>query len=63
AGDIVHESGSIETLIERNRVAIKESVVLAAGFDPFLDRVRTALRDIDADDTAVISETFGPQPA
>ncbi|HEX8251611.1 MAG TPA: FAD-dependent oxidoreductase [Thermoanaerobaculia bacterium] len=62
AGDIVHESGSIETLIERNRVAIKESVVLAAGFDPFLDRVRAALRDINADDTALISETFGPQP-
>jgi ferredoxin-NADP reductase len=62
AGDIVHESGPIEGLIERNRTAIKESLVLAAGFDPFLDRVREALRSIAADPDAAISETFGPQP-
>lgn len=61
-GDIVHESGPIETLVERNRVAIKESVVLAAGFDPFLERVRKALRDIEADADAAITETFGPEP-
>ncbi|HEX8617718.1 MAG TPA: hypothetical protein VF911_09065, partial [Thermoanaerobaculia bacterium] len=62
AGDIVHMSGPIETLIERNRSAIKTSIVLAAGFDPFLDRVRKALTGIDADAAGVISETFGPQP-
>ena len=62
AGDIVHESGPIETLVERNRGAIKESIVLASGFDPFLDRVRTALRGIEADESALISETFGPEP-
>ena len=62
AGDIVHESGSIETLIERNRAAIKGATVLAAGFDPFLDRVRAALESIEVDPSNLISETFGPQP-
>ena len=63
AGDIVHESGPIEGLIERNRGAIKESIVMVAGFDGFLDRVREALQSIDADADAAITETFGPQPA
>jgi ferredoxin-NADP reductase len=62
AGDIVHESGPIETLVERNRAAIKDSIVLAAGFDPFLDRVRKALEGIEADAGNAITETFGPQP-
>lgn len=62
AGDIVHESGPIETLIDRNRGRIKEAVLLASGFDPFLDRVRAALRNIEVDDSTLISETFGPQP-
>jgi ferredoxin-NADP reductase len=62
AGDIVHESGPIEILVERNRGAIKESIVLAAGFDPFLDRVKKALESIEADASAAITETFGPQP-
>lgn len=63
AGDIVHESGPIEGLIERNRAAIKESIVMAVGFDGFLDRVKAALTGIGADANAIISETFGPQPA
>ena len=62
AGDIVHESGPIETLVERNRSIIKESLVMAAGFDAFLDRVHRALESIDADAHAAITETFGPQP-
>lgn len=62
AGQIVHESGPIEILIERNRVTIKDSVVMAAGFDPFLDRARKALQSIQADESAMIAETFGPQP-
>jgi ferredoxin-NADP reductase len=62
AGQIVHESGPIETLVERNRVAIKESVIMAAGFDPFLERARKALESVEADPNAMISETFGPQP-
>jgi ferredoxin-NADP reductase len=61
-GDIVHESGPIETLVERNRTAIKDSVVLAAGFDPFLDRAKEALRSIEANADAAITETFGPEP-
>jgi ferredoxin-NADP reductase len=61
-GDIVHVSGPIETLVERNRGPIKESIVLAAGFDPFLDRVKTALRSIEVDADAAITETFGPEP-
>ncbi|MFL6247059.1 MAG: FAD-dependent oxidoreductase [Thermoanaerobaculia bacterium] len=62
AGDIVHESGPIEGLIERNRSAIKESIVMAAGFDGFLDRVREALAGVGADADAAITETFGPSP-
>lgn len=61
-GDIVHMSGPIEGLIERNRTTIKESILLAAGFDPFLDRVRQSLRDLEVDDSTLISETFGPEP-
>jgi ferredoxin-NADP reductase len=61
AGQIVHESGPIETLVERNRATIKGGIVMAAGFDPFLDRVRKALESIEIDPTAMISETFGPQ--
>ncbi|HEU4887949.1 MAG TPA: FAD-dependent oxidoreductase [Thermoanaerobaculia bacterium] len=62
AGDIVHESGPIEGLIDRNRNAIKESIVMVAGFDGFLERVREALIGIAADPDAAIMETFGPQP-
>ena len=62
AGSIVHESGGIETLIARNPRSLQQSVIMAAGFDPFLDRARRALTDAAIDSTAVISETFGPQP-
>ncbi len=60
AGHITHESGLIETLIERNRVTIKESLVMAAGFDPFLERVRKTLEGVSVDMGTMISETFGP---
>lgn len=62
SGHIIHESGSIETLIERNRTTIKGASVMAAGFDPFLERVRKALQSIEIDPGILISETFGPQP-
>ena len=62
AGHIVHESGSIETLIERNRSLIKGATVMAAGFDPFLERVTRALKSIELDPATMITETFGPQP-
>ena len=62
AGHITHESGPIEILVERNRVTIKESVVMAAGFDPFLERARKAMTGINADADAMITETFGPLP-
>jgi ferredoxin-NADP reductase len=62
AGDIRHESGPIERLIERNRAAIKSAVVMAAGFDPFLERVRGALESLEIDAGTMISETFGPEP-
>jgi len=35
---------------------------MAAGFDPFLDRARTILRDLELDADAIITESFGPQP-
>lgn len=62
AGQIVHESGNIEMLIGRKRDVIKESLVMAVGFDAFLDRARRTLDDIGADSGSVIVETFGPQP-
>ena len=62
AGHITHESGLIETLIERNRAVIKGAVVMVAGFDPFLERARKAVESIQADPAAMIAETFGPQP-
>lgn len=62
AGQIRHESGPIERLIERNRTQVKKSLLMAAGFDPFLERVRKALAGIECDDTALITETFGPEP-
>lgn len=62
AGQIVHESGRIETLVARNRGIIKDATVMAAGFDPFLDRAREALRGIAGDPDAMLSESFGPEP-
>jgi ferredoxin-NADP reductase len=62
AGQIVHESGDVATLIERNRAVIKESLVMAAGFDDFLDRARRALDELGVPSASVISETFGPTP-
>jgi ferredoxin-NADP reductase len=62
SGAITHESGRIETLIERNRRSLTNATIMAAGFDPFLDRARTSLRDLELDPDALISESFGPQP-
>ena len=61
-GRIKHMSGAIETLIERQSAAIKGSLVMAAGFDPFLDRAREAVKRAGADPAAMITESFGPQP-
>ena len=61
AGTIVHESGNIEALIRRNRKAIAGATIMAAGFDPFLDRARHALTEIEVDATRMISESFGPE--
>jgi ferredoxin-NADP reductase len=61
-GHIVHESGKIETLIQRNRKVITGAIVMAAGFDPFLDRVRAALRENEISPAELITETFGPLP-
>lgn len=60
AGHITHESGLIETLVERNRAKIKDSIVMAAGFDPFLHRARKAVESVNGDAGAMITETFGP---
>jgi NAD(P)H-flavin reductase len=60
-GRIVHESGKIETLIARNRRALADAVKMAAGFDPFLDRVRQALQENEIGGD-LITETFGPLP-
>ncbi|HET7437264.1 MAG TPA: FAD-dependent oxidoreductase [Thermoanaerobaculia bacterium] len=62
AGDIRHESGAIDTLIERNRASIKDALVMAVGFDPFLERAQKALEEIGIPFNDVVSESFGPMP-
>ena len=62
SGKIVHESGAIETLIHRNRRAVSSSILMAAGFDPFLERVHKALAEVDVPSEGLIQETFGPKP-
>lgn len=61
AGDITHVSGPIEALIERYQARVRESVLMAAGFDGFLDRVREALRSINVEPADLLWETFGPE--
>ena len=61
-GAIVHESGKIETLIARKRDQMKSAALMAAGFDPFIDRVGDALHENGIAAKRLISETFGPQP-
>jgi len=61
-GAIKHESGKIEILIARNREAMNGSNLMAAGFDPFIDRVNDALRENGIGTAGLISETFGPEP-
>jgi ferredoxin-NADP reductase len=62
SGRIVHVSGPIEPLIERHRAVISEAIVMAAGFDPFLERAASALQRVGFDSSKIISESFGPQP-
>jgi len=62
SGTIVHESGKIETLIARNKRTITDATIMAAGFDPFLERARHALADLGVDYGSVIAESFGPLP-
>ena len=61
-GAIVHESGKIETLIARNRTVLGSATMMAAGFDPFIERVVETLRENEIDPKGLISETFGPMP-
>jgi ferredoxin-NADP reductase len=61
-GAIVHESGRIETLITRNHKVLGSATIMAAGFDPFIDRVVEALRENEIDPKSLISETFGAMP-
>lgn len=62
SGRIIHVSGAIETLIDRHRPLFAGSVVMATGFDPFLDRALRALRQIGVDPGTVVTESFGPPP-
>ncbi len=62
-GAIAHQSGKIETLIDRNRRALHSSLKMAAGFERFLSRVRTSLRANEIDtSSSLIVESFGPEP-
>jgi hypothetical protein len=61
-GKIIHESGKIETLIARKRKVLEKATNMAAGFDGFLARVRAAFHENHLDASALIAETFGPEP-
>jgi ferredoxin-NADP reductase len=61
SGTIIHESGSIEALVARNRRTLITATIMAAGFDGFLGRCRKALDEIGLDATEMISESFGPE--
>lgn len=61
-GAIVHESGKIETLMQRNLRLLNGAIVMIAGFDPFLERVQVALREQQIEPARLVSESFGPQP-
>ena len=60
-GSIIHESGKVETLIARHLRHLSSATKMAAGFDPFLDRVRQALAENEVDGD-LITESFGPLP-
>lgn len=60
-GAITHESGKIETLIGRHLRSLDSAIKMAAGFEPFLDRVRLCLRE-NSVSGELITETFGPEP-
>ncbi len=62
SGQILHMSGAIETLIARNRAAVCRSILMAAGFDPFLERARVCVRRMGVDPEMIIEEPFGPLP-
>ena len=62
SGRITHESGPIDVLVERHRDLLSGSVVMAAGFDGFLERAVRALESAGFDSSTAITETFGPQP-
>ena len=62
SGRIVHMSGAIEALIDRQRAAVSSSLLMAAGFDPFLERARAAVKRAGVDPSAILSESFGAQP-
>jgi NAD(P)H-flavin reductase len=61
SGAITHVSGNIEKLIHRNVHALDEATKMAAGFEPFLDRVRLALTE-NGIEGELITESFGAQP-
>lgn len=62
SGQIVHMSGPLETLAERNRSAITTSILMAAGFDEFLERARRCVTKMGIDPATIIEESFGPTP-
>ncbi len=62
SGAIVHMSGRIETLIEHNRAAVTHSILMAAGFDEFLERARRCVKKIGLDPSTLTEESFGRLP-
>lgn len=61
SGAIVHESGKIETLIGRHLRGLSEATKMAAGFEPFLDRVRAVLQQ-NGVEGELVTESFGALP-
>ncbi len=59
AGSIRYRRGAVEDLIPEEKETLANSLVMVAGFDPFLDRAMAQLEAAGVDPGRVITESFG----
>jgi ferredoxin-NADP reductase len=59
AGSIRLRRGPIEETVPQEKEALARSIVMAAGFDPFLDRAIKQLEAAGIERSRVITESFG----
>lgn len=59
AGSIRFLRGPVEEIVPKEKESIGRSLVMAAGFDPFLNRALAQFEAIGIDRSRVITESFG----